>query len=35
VEAICAKLGREFGVKMKVTYTRSGSTSFNVKKIEW
>jgi hypothetical protein len=35
VEAICAKLGREFGVKMKVTYTRSGSDSFNVKKIEW
>jgi transposase-like protein len=35
VEVICAKLSREFGVKMKVTYTRSGSTSFNVKKIEW
>jgi hypothetical protein len=35
VEIICAKLSREFGVKMKVTYTRSGSSSFNVKKIEW
>jgi hypothetical protein len=35
VEAICVQLGREFGVKMKVTYTRSGADSFNVKKIEW
>lgn len=35
VEAICVQLGREFGVKMKVTYARSGADSFNVKKIEW
>ena len=35
VEAICVQLGREFGVKMKVTYARSGTDSFNVKKIEW
>ena len=35
VEAICVQLGREFGVKMKVTYARSGADLFNVKKIEW
>lgn len=35
IEFMCAEIGREFGVKMKVTYTRSGSDSFNVKKIEW
>jgi len=35
VETICARLGVEFGVKMKVIYTRSAATTFNVKKIEW
>jgi hypothetical protein len=35
VEKMCIALGREFGVKMKVSYTRSSSESFNVKKIEW
>lgn len=35
VEAICIRLGGEFSVKIKVTYTRSGADSFNVKKIEW
>lgn len=35
VEAICRTLNAEFGVKMKVTYTRSASTTFNVKKITW
>jgi len=35
VEAICRTLNAEFGVKMKVTYTRSASTTFNVKKIAW
>jgi hypothetical protein len=35
VKAMCLKLGSEFGVKMKVTYARSGADSFNVKKIEW
>jgi hypothetical protein len=35
VESICRTLNAEFGVKMKVTYTRSASTTFNVKKIAW
>jgi len=35
VKAMCLKVGSEFGVKMKVTYARSGADSFNVKKIEW
>lgn len=35
VEDICLRLNAEFGVKMKVTYTRSASTTFNVKKIMW
>lgn len=35
VKAMCLKLGSEFGVKMKVTYARSGANFFNVKKIEW
>ena len=35
VEIICDRMGHEFGVKMKVTYARSGADSFNVKKIEW
>lgn len=35
VETICRTLSAEFGVKMKVTYTRSASTTFNVKKITW
>jgi hypothetical protein len=32
---ICERMGHEFGVKMKITYTRSGADFFNVKKIEW
>ena len=35
VEVICRSLSTEFGVKVKVTYTRSGDSSFNVKKISW
>ena len=35
VEKMCITLGREFGVKMKISYTRSSSDSFNVNKIEW
>jgi len=35
VHMICERMGHEFGVKMKVTYARSGAASFNVKKIEW
>jgi len=35
VEVICASLSSEFGVKVKVAYTRSGDTTFNVKKISW
>ena len=34
-EVICGTLSREFGVKLKVSYTRSGADHFNVKKIEW
>jgi hypothetical protein len=35
VELICRSLSTEFGVKVKVTYTRSGDSTFNVKKISW
>jgi len=35
VEGICRTLGAEFGVKMNVAYTRSASSTFNVKKITW
>jgi hypothetical protein len=35
VEVICRSLSTEFGVKVKVTYTRSGDSTFNVKKISW
>jgi hypothetical protein len=35
VHMICERMGHEFGVKMKITYTRSGADFFNVKKIEW
>lgn len=35
VEVMCARLGREFGVKMKIIYARSSNDSFNIKKIEW
>jgi hypothetical protein len=35
VEVICGTLSREFGVKLKVCYTRSAADYFNIKKIEW
>lgn len=35
VAMMCAELGREFGVKMKITYARSSAGTFNLKKIEW
>jgi hypothetical protein len=35
VEVLCVSLSREFGVKLKVSYTRSGKDYFNVNKIEW
>ena len=35
VEKICADLGAQFEVKIKVTYARGGAGTFNVKKIEW
>lgn len=35
VEKICADLGLQFEVKIKVTYARGGAGTFNVKKIEW
>ena len=35
VEIICVKLGREFGVKVTPTYTRSGDDTFNIKTISW
>jgi hypothetical protein len=35
VEIICAKLGKEFGVKITVSYTRSGGDTFNIKTISW
>ena len=35
VEKLCGTLSREFGVKLKVSYTRSGEKHFNIKKIEW
>jgi len=35
VVMMCADLGREFGVKMKITYARSSAGTFNLKKIEW
>ena len=35
VKEICRELSTEFGVKVKVTYTRSGDSTFNVKKISW
>ena len=35
VETICVKLGREFGVKITPTYTRSGDDTFNIKTISW
>jgi hypothetical protein len=35
VEKICADLGAQFGVKIKVTFARCAATTFNVKKIEW
>lgn len=35
VETICAKLGKEFAIKLKIEYTRSGDDTFNVKTISW
>jgi hypothetical protein len=35
VEVMCARLGRDFRVKMKIIYARSGVDSFNIKKIVW
>ena len=35
VESVCAKLGAEFGVKMKVKYARGADGHFNVKTITW
>ena len=35
VETICSKLGKEFAIKIKIEYTRSGDDTFNVKTISW
>jgi hypothetical protein len=35
VEVICSKLGKEFAIKLKIEYTRSGDDTFNVKTISW
>lgn len=35
VEKICADLGTQFGIKIKVAYARSGKETFNIKRIEW
>ena len=35
VQILCASLSREFGVKLKVSYTRGGANHFNINKIEW
>lgn len=35
VMVICRKLSAEFGVKLDPKFTRSASTTFNVKKIAW
>jgi hypothetical protein len=35
VATICAKLGAEFGVRMKMTYGRSAANYFNLKTITW
>ena len=35
VARICAKLGAEFGVRMKMTYGRSAANYFNLKTISW
>lgn len=35
VARTCAKLGAEFGVKMKMTYGRSAANYFNLKTISW
>jgi hypothetical protein len=35
MEAVCAKVGAEFGVQPKVKYARPSATHFNVKSISW
>ena len=35
VKEICRELSTEFGVKVKVAFTRSGDSTFNIKKISW
>jgi hypothetical protein len=35
VELICRSLSTEFGMKVTPSYTRSGDSTFNIKKITW
>jgi hypothetical protein len=35
VEKMCIAIGRDFDIKIKISYVRGGAKTFNVKTIEW